>query len=163
MGSTWQRCRVHRIRNAQAYVPKGQQNMVSAALRQAFTQLDHQNATQTMRHVADQLHDKWPKLGAFIDDSEADVLAYMNFPAQHRVKIHSTNSIERLNKEVKRRADVVGIFPNEGAIIRLIGAVLLKANDHWQLQHRYMQTEAMAELTPPTIDALATEIATIAA
>ena len=137
--------------------------MVSAALRQAFTQFDHSNATQTMRHVADQLRDKWPKLGAFIDDSEADVLAYMTFPAQHRVKIHSTNPIERLNKEVKRRADVVGIFPNEGAIVRLIGAVLLEANDEWQLQHRYMQTEAMAELIPPTIDAVPTTIATIAA
>jgi putative transposase len=91
------------------------------------------------------------------------VLAYMNFPAQHRVKIHSTNPIERLNKEVKRRADVVGIFPNEGAIVRLIGAVLLEANDEWQLQHRYMQTEAMAELMPPTIDAASTDIATIAA
>ena len=101
--------------------------------------------------------------GAFIDESEADVLAHMNFPAQHRVKIHSTNPIERLNKEVKRRADVVGIFPNEGAIVRLIGAVLLEANDEWQLQHRYMQTEAMAELTPPTIDAVPTTIATIAA
>ena len=153
----------HWMRNAQAYVSKGQQNMVSAALRQACTQLDHQNATQTMRHVADQFRDKWPKLGAFIDDSEADVLAYMNFPAQHRVKIHSTNPIERLNKEVKRRADVVGIFPNEGVIVRLIGAVLLEANDEWQLQHRYMQTEAMAELTPTTIDVLPTQIATIAA
>ena len=163
MGSTWQRSRVHWMRNAQAYVSKGQQNMVSAALRQAFTQLDHQNATQTMRHVADQLRDKWPKLGAFIDESEADVLAYMNFPSQHRVKIHSTNPIERLNREIKRRADVVGIFPNEGAIVRLIEAVLLEANDEWQLQHRYMQTEAMAELTPTTIDAVATEIATIAA
>ena len=162
LGSTWQRCRVHWMRNAQAFVPKGQQNMVSAALRQAFTQLDHANATQTMRHVADQLRDKWPKLGAFIDDSEADVLAFMNFPAQHRVKIHSTNPIERLNKEVKRRADVVGIFPNEGAIIRLIGAVLLEANDEWQLQHRYMQTEPMAELTPETINAEPTQIATAA-
>ena len=104
-----------------------------------------------------------PKLGAFIDDSGADVLAYMNFPTQYRVKIHSTNPIERLNKEVKRRADVVGIFPNEGAIIRLIGAVLLEANGEWQLQHRYMQTEAMAKLTPPTIDAVPTQIATIAA
>ena len=91
------------------------------------------------------------------------MLAYMNFPTQHRVKIHSTNPIERLNKEVKRRADVVGIFPNEGAIIRLIGAVLLEANDEWQLQHRYMQTEAMTELTPPTIDAVPNEIAAIAA
>jgi putative transposase len=163
LGSTWQRCRVHWMRNAQAYVPKGQQNMVSAALRQAFTQLDHPHATQTMRHLADQLRDKWPKLGAFIDETEADVLAYMNFPAQHRVKIHSTNPIERLNKEVKRRADVVGIFPNEASIIRLIGAVLLEANDEWQLQHRYMQTEAMAELMAPTIDAVPTDLTTIAA
>ena len=96
---------------------------------------------------------KWPKLGTFIDESEADVLAHTDFPVQHRTKIHSTNPLERLNKEVKRRADVVGIFPNEGAIVRLIGAVLLEANDEWQLQHRYMQTEAMAELTPPLIDA----------
>jgi putative transposase len=163
LGCTWQRCRVHWMRNAQAYVPKGQQNMVSAALRQAFIQPDHPNARQTLRHVADQLRDKWPKLGAFIDESEADVLAHMNFPAQHRVKIHSTNPIERLNKEVKRRADVVGIFPNEGSIIRLIGAVLLEANDEWQTQHRYMQTEAMAELTPPTIDAVPHQITTQAA
>ena len=151
------------MRNAQAYVPNSQQSMVSAALRQAFTQLDHQNATQTMRHVADQLRDKWPKLGAFIDNSEADVLAFMTFPAQHRVKIHSTNPTERLNKEVKRRADVVGIFPNEGAIVRLIGAVLLEANDGSQLQHRCTQTEVMAGVTTPTINAVATEIATVAA
>jgi putative transposase len=163
LGSTWQRCRVHWMRNAQAYVPKAQQNMVSAALRQAFIQPDHPSARQTLRHVADQLRDKWPKLGAFIDESEADVLAHMNFPAQHRVKIHSTNPIERLNKEVKRRADVVGIFPNEGSIIRLIGAVLLEANDEWQTQHRYMQTEAMAELIQPTIDAVTHQITTQAA
>ena len=163
MGSTWQRCRVHWMRNAQSYAPKGQQNMVSAALRQAFIQPDRTNASQTLRHVADQLRVKWPKLGVFIDESEADVLAHMDFPAQHRTKIHSTNPLERLNKEVKRRADVVGIFPNEGAIIRLIGAVLLEANDEWQLQHRYMQTEAMAELTPPLIDAVPTQISTAAA
>ena len=163
MGSTWQRCRVHWMRNAQSYVPKGQQSMVAAALRQAFIQPDRVNASQTLRHVADQLRTKWPKLGVFIDESEADVLAHMDFPAQHRTKIHSTNPLERLNKEVKRRADVVGIFPNEGAIIRLIGAVLLEANDEWQLQHRYMQTEAMAELTSPTIDAVPTQIATVAA
>ena len=93
----------------------------------------------------------------------ADVLAHMDFPAQHRTKIHSTNPLERLNKEVKRRADVVGIFPNEGAIIRLIGAVLLEANDEWQLQHRYMQTEAMTEIPPPVIDAVPTHISTVAA
>ena len=150
VGASWQRCRVHWMRNALAYVPKAQQSMASAALRQAFIQPDRPSASQTLRHVADQLRAKWPKLGAFIDESEADVLAHLDFPAQHRSKIHSTNPLERLNKEVKRRADVVGIFPNEGSIIRLIGAVLLEANDEWELQHRYMQTEAMAELTPLT-------------
>ena len=137
--------------------------MVSAALRQAFIQPDRPSASQTLRHVADQLRAKWPKLGVFIDDSEADVLAHMDFPVQHRTKIHSTNPLERLNKEVKRRPDVVGIFPNEAAIIRLIGAVLLEANDEWQLQHRYMQTEAMIELTPPLLDAVPTQISTAAA
>ena len=151
------------MRNAQSYVPKGQQSMVSAALRQAFIQPDRVSASQTLRHVADQLRSKWPKLGAFIDDSEADVLAHMDFPTQHRTKIHSTNPLERLNKEVKRRADVVGIFPNEGAIIRLIGPVLLEANDEWQLQHRYMQTEAMAEIATPVIDVVPTQIYTVAA
>jgi putative transposase len=163
MGASWQRCRVHWMRNALSYVPKGQQNMASAALRQAFIQPDRPAASQTLRHVADQLRAKWPKLGGFIDDSEADVLTHLDFPTQHRSKIHSTNPLERLNKEVKRRADVVGIFPNEGAIIRLIGAVLLEANDEWQLQHRYMQTEAMAELMPPLLDVVPTQISTAAA
>src|SRR5487761_1783690 len=163
MGASWQRCRVHWMRNALAYVGKGQQSMVSAALRQAFIQPERANASQTLRHTADQLRAKWPKLAAFIDDSEVDVLAHMDFPAQHRVKIHSTNPIERLNKEVKRRADVVGIFPNEAAIIRLVGAVLLEQNDEWQLQHRYMHTEAMAELTPAMIATFPPHIATAAA
>ena len=152
LGATWQRCRVHAMRNALAYVPKGQHTMVAAAIRQAFIQPDHNNAVQTWRHVADQLRARWPKLGAFMDDAEADVLAYMAFPAQHRTKLHSTNPLERLNKEVKRRADVVGIFPNEDSIVRLIGAVLLEANDEWQLQHRYMQVEAMADLIPPATE-----------
>ncbi|MFT2093862.1 IS256 family transposase [Acidiphilium multivorum] len=162
MGASWQRCRVHWMRNALAYVGKGQQSMVSAALRQAFIQPDRAGASQTLRHTADQLRAKWPKLAAFIDDSEVDVLAHMDFPVQHRVKIHSTNPIERLNKEVKRRADVVGIFPNEAAIIRLVGAVLLEQNDEWQTQNRYMQTEPMAELTPPAIDVFPPQIATAA-
>lgn len=152
LSATWQRCRVHAMRNALAYVPKGQHTMVAAAIRQAFIQPDHESATQTWRHVADQLRARWPKLGAFMDNAEADVLAYMAFPAQHRTKLHSTNPLERLNKEVKRRADVVGIFPNEDSIVRLIGAVLLEANDEWQLLSRYMQVEAMAELNPMTTE-----------
>jgi transposase-like protein len=146
IGATWQRCRVHFARNALAYVPRGQHAMVAAAIRQAFIQPDRKSAGETWRHVADQLRARWPKLGALMDEAEEDVLAYMTFPSQHRVKLHSTNPLERLNKEVKRRADVVGIFPNEDSIVRLIGAVLLEQNDEWQLQHRYMQIEGMAEL-----------------
>ena len=150
--ATWQRCRVHWMRNALAHVPKGQQTMVAAALRQAFLQPDQDSARRTWRQMADQFRPRWPKLGSLMDESEHEVLAYMGFPAQHRAKLHSTNPLERLNKEVKRRADVVGIFPGEAAIVRLIGAVLLEANDEWQLQHRYMQVEAMAELVPPLIE-----------
>jgi putative transposase len=153
LSATWQRCRVHWMRNALAHVSKGQHTMVAAAIRQAFLQPDAAAAHQTWRHVADQLRARWPKLAALMDDSEHDVLAYMAFPTQHRTKLHSTNPLERLNKEVKRRADVVGIFPNEASITRLIGAVLLEQNDEWLLQHRYMQVEGMAELTPPLIDA----------
>ncbi len=136
LNATWKRCRVHAMRDALAYVPKGQHTMVAAAIRQAFIQPDHDNAVQTWRHVADQLQARCPKLGVFMNDAEADVLAYMAFPVQHRTKLHSTNPLERLNKEVKRRADAVGTFPNEDSIVRLIGAVLLEANDEWQLLSR---------------------------
>ena len=149
LGATWQRCRVHWMRNALARVPKGQQTVVAAALRQSCLQPDQAAARQAWRQVADQLRPRWPRLSGLMDESEADVLAYTAFPAQHRTKLHSTNPLERLNKEVKRRADVVGIFPGEPSIVRLIGAVLLEANDEWQLRHRYMQVEAMAELLSP--------------
>jgi transposase-like protein len=153
LGATWQRCRVHWMRNALARLPRGQHSMAAAALRQAFSQPDGDAARRAWRHLADQFRPRWPRLAALMDESEHEVLAYMAFPAQHRVKLHSTNPLERLNKEVKRRADVVGIFPNEASITRLIGAVLLEQNDEWQLRHRYMQVEAMAELTAPTPDA----------
>jgi len=152
--ATWQRCRVHWIRNALAHVPKGQHTVVAAAIRQAFTQPDRDSAGHTWRHVADQLRPRWPKLATLMDDSEADVLAYMSFPGQHRTKLHSTNPLERLNKEVKRRADVVGIFPNEDSIVRLIGAVLFEQNDEWLGQHRYMQVEAFAQIDAAQTDPL---------
>src|SRR3954469_15426824 len=146
--ATWQRCRVHWTRNALAYVPRAQQTMVAAGLRHAFQQPDQETARTALQHLAEQLHNRWPKLKGFIDDTCEDVLAYLTFPLQHRAKLHSTNPLERLNKEIKRRADVVGIFPNTESIQRLIGAVLLEANDEWQLQHRYMQVEGMAGFAP---------------
>lgn len=144
--ATWQRCRVHWMRNALAHVSRGQHTVVAAAIRQAFDQPDRKQAGETWRRVADQLRSRWPKLADLMDESEHDVLAYMAFPRQHRTKLHSTNPIERLNKEVKRRADVVGIFPNEASITRLIGAVLFEQNDEWQTASRYMMVEAFAQI-----------------
>jgi putative transposase len=150
--ASWQRCRVHWMRNALAHVPRGQHTVVAAAIRQAFSQPDRDQAGATWRHVADQIRPRWPKLAALMDESEHDVLAYLAFPAQHRTKLHSTNPIERLNKEVKRRADVVGIFPNEAPITRLIGAVLFEQNDEWATQHRYMQVEAFSKIDTGEVD-----------
>ena len=134
-GTTWQRCRVHTTRNLLARVPKPQQSRLATLLREAFTAPTAEKAHATWRAIADQARGVHPKLAEAMDEAESDVLAYMDFPAAHRVKLHSTNGLERLNKEVKRRADVVGIFPNEASIMRLVGAVLLEANDEWQLQH----------------------------
>ena len=145
IGATWQRCRVHFARNALAYVPRGQHAMVAAAIRQAFIQPDRKSAGETWRHVADQLRGRWPKLGALMDEAEEDVLAYMTFPQQHRAKLHSTNPIERLNGEIKRRTDVVGIFPNEAAIRRLVGAILMEQTEEWTVQRgRYLTLETLA-------------------
>ena len=146
-GATWQRCRVHTTRNLLARVPKAQQSRLAALLREAFTAPNAEKAHAAWRAIADHARAAHPKLAEAMDDAENDVLAYMDFPAQHRVKLHSTNGLERLNKEVKRRADVVGIFPNEASIIRLVGAVLLEQNDEWQLQHRYLSLEPLLEIS----------------
>jgi transposase-like protein len=146
--ASWQRCRVHFMRNAMAHAGKTQRRIVSAWVGTAFAQDDAAAARKQWRHVADELRPRVPKLAALLDDAEADVLAYMGFPIQHRAKIHSTNPIERLNSEIKRRSDVVGIFPNEAAVTRLIGAVLLEQNDEWVVQRaRYMSLETIAPLS----------------
>lgn len=144
--STWQRCRVHFLRNALAHAGKGQRQMVLALINTVFAQDSQEAAIAQWRVVADQLRTKFPKLGTLMDDAEADVLAFMSFPKAHRVQIHSTNPLERLNAEIKRRTDVVGIFPNEAAITRLVGALLLEQNDEWQLQRRYLQLEGLQTL-----------------
>jgi len=145
--STWQRCRVHFIRNALAHAGKGQRQMVLAMINTVFAQDTQETAVAQWRTVADQLRSKFPKLAALMDKSEADVLSFMSFPKAHRTQIHSTNPLERLNAEIKRRTDVVGIFPNEASITRLVGALLLEQNDEWQLQRRYMQLEGLQALS----------------
>ena len=127
--ATWQRCRVHFMRNALAHAGKSGRRVVSAFIATAFAQETPEAAKAQWRSVADQLRPTVPKLAALMDSAEEDVLAYMTFPAQHRTKLHSNNPIERLNGEIKRRTDVVGIFPNEDAITRLVGAILLEQND----------------------------------
>ena len=148
LNATWQRCRVHFARNALAYAGKNGRRVVAAFIATAFAQNDAEAAKLQWRKVADQLRSTLPRLAAFMDEAEADVLAYMAFPAQHRPKIHSNNPLERLNGEIKRRTDVVGIFPNEAAITRLVGAILLEQNDEWAVQRaRYMTLETIAPLS----------------
>ena len=144
--ATAQRCRVHFMRNALAHVPKGQRQMVAALIRTVFAQESAADARGQWRAVADQLRERFPKIGVLMDQSEPDVLAHLSFPKAHRLQIHSTNPLERLNAEIKRRTDVVGIFPNEAAIVRLVGALLLEQNDEWQLQRRYLQLEGLQAL-----------------
>ncbi len=148
MNATWQRCRVHTMRNALAHAGKSSRRVVSAFMATAFAQDSADAAKTQWRRVADQLRPKLPKLAAFMDEAEDDVLDYMSFPVEHWLKIHSTNGLERLNGEVKRRTDVVGIFPNDEAIVRLVGAILLEQNDEWAVQRaRYMTLETMAALS----------------
>ena len=153
--ASWQRCRVHFMRNVLSHAGKQGRRVVSAFIGTAFAQNDPETARRQWRAVADQLRPKVPKLAAMMDEAEADVLAYMNFPAPHRPKLHSTNPIERLNGEIKRRTDVVGIFPNEDAIIRLVGAILLEQNDEWAVQRaRYMSLETIAPVSDDPIVSL---------
>ena len=144
--ATWQRCRVHFMRNALAHVGAKQQGMVAAAIRTAFAQETREAAHAEWRAVADRLRERFPKLARLMDGAEDDVLAYMAFPKDHWPQIHSTNPIERLNREVKRRSNVVSIFPNDAAIVRLVGALMMEQNDEWAVCRRYMSLETIAGL-----------------
>lgn len=146
LSCTWQRCKVHFLRNALAHAGKGQRQMVLALINTIFAQETPEAASDQWRSVADQLRERFPKLAEMMDEAEPDVLAFMGFPKAHRTQIHSTNPLERLNAEIKRRTNVVGIFPNEAAITRLVGAMLLEQNDEWQLKRRYMQLEGLQSL-----------------
>ncbi len=151
LSATWQRCRVHFLRSALAHAGRSGRRVVAAFIATAFAQNDAQAAKSQWRKVADQLRPTLPKLAALMDESEADVLAYMSFPATHRTKLHSVNPLERLNGEIKRRTDVVGIFPNEDAVTRLVGALLLEQSDEWAVQRtRYMTLETIAALGEDT-------------
>ncbi len=150
--ATWQRCRVHFMRNVLAHAGKSGRRVVSAFIGTAFAQDTAEAARTQWRAVADQIRPKVPKLATIMDQAEPDVLAYMSFPKEHRTKLHSTNPIERLNGEIKRRTDVVGIFPNEEAISRLVGALLLEQNDEWAVQRgRYMTLETIAHMSDDPI------------
>jgi transposase-like protein len=146
--ASWQRCRVHFMRNVLAHAGKQGRRVVAAFIATAFAQEDGETARSQWRQVADQIRPKVAKLAALMDEAETDVLAFMSFPKDHPPKIHSTNPLERLNGEIKRRTEVVGIFPNEEAITRLVGAILLEQNDEWAVQRaRYMTLETIAPLS----------------
>ena len=149
--ASWQRCRVHFMRNVLAHAGRSHRRLVAAWIATAFAETDAEAARKQWRSVADQIRPRVPKLAALMDSAEADVLACMSFPKEHRTKIHSTNPLERLNKEIKRRTEVVGIFPNDDAITRLVGAILLEQNDEWAVQRRYLTLETLAPVSdaPP--------------
>ena len=146
-GAGWQRCRVHFVRNALAVVPKSAAPMVAATIRTVFAQPDPVSAREQWRRVADNFRPRYDRLADLLDDAEPDVLAYLAFPHEHWRQIWSNNPPERLNREVKRRTDVVGIFPNPAAVTRLVGAILTEQHDEWQVARRYFSVESLAKLT----------------
>ena len=146
-GSSWQRCRVHFARNLLQTVPKAHQEMVAAALRSVFAQQSKEAVLEQWDQVSAMLAAKFPRAAELMVKASEDVLAFRHFPSQHWKKVWSTNLLERVNEEIKRRTRVVGIFPNDAAIERLVGAVLLEQDEHWQLEGRRMfSAESMAEI-----------------
>lgn len=158
-GASHQRCRVHFVRNLLALVPKSHQDMVAAVFRTIFAQPDADAVAATWDQVADQLSSRFPKAGPLMDAAKVEVLAFTSFPRAHWQKVWSTNPLERINKEIKRRSRVVGIFPNEASVIRLVGAVLADMHDEWQAgDRRYLSEGSMALLYPERDTELVAEL-----
>lgn len=148
-GCSWQRCRVHFMRNVLAHVTRADQPMVGVALRTIFAQPDRASAGDQLELVAETMAKRWPKVAELLREAEQDVLSYMAFPSEHWTRIYSTNPLERLNKEIKRRTNVVGIFPDIPSVERLVGAILIDIHDEWQVGRRYFSQESMRHLHTP--------------
>jgi putative transposase len=159
LGSAWQRCRVHFLRNVLGRIPKGSAEMVLAAIRTVFAQPDAAAVAEQLDEIATRLAPRFPVAAAMLVEAKEDVTAFAAFPVGHWRKIWSTNPLERVNKEIKRRTDVIGIFPNEAAILRLAGAVLLEVHDEWAIaERRYLSEGSMARLDSPGDDQLTKEV-----
>jgi putative transposase len=153
LGSSWQRCRVHFMRNVLAAVPKGSAEMVLAAIRTVFAQPDDARVHEQFDVIATMLGRQLPKVETMMRDARDDLLAFTGFPQSHWRKIWSTNPLERVNKEIKRRTDVVGVFPNPAALLRLAGAVLVETHDEWQVSdRRYLSENSMTLLDAKSHD-----------
>lgn len=148
-GAAWQRCRVHFMRNVLAHIPKGDKAMVAAGLRTIFAQPTQEAAREQLAEVVRALEPRWPKAAAVLAGGETDVLTYMEFPQEHWTRIYSTNPLERLNKEVRRRTNVVGIFPDVASVLRLVGSILIEVHDEWQVGRRYFSKGSMLKLKDP--------------
>lgn len=149
LGAAWQRCRVHFTRNAQDLVPRSARSMVATIIRSIFEQPDEAAAREQLRRAVDGLEARFPRVAGLLVEAEADLLAHFTFPESHRRQIRSTNPLERLNKEVKRRTAVVGIFPTRASVIRLVGMILAEQDDEWQDGRRYFRPETMALIDAP--------------
>jgi len=153
LGATWQRCRIHATRNLLTAVPKGHADMVAAAVRTIFAQPDTAAVRSQPGVIAGMLGRQFPKVEAMLRDARAELTAFADFPAEHWKKVWSTNGLERASKEIKRRTDVVGVFPDPASLLRLAGAVLAEIHDEWQVIDRRILSEAsMAKLLEPPAD-----------
>jgi len=150
-GASWQRCRVHFMRNLLAHIPQADKSVVAALVRTIFAQPNREAAGEQLAEIARMMHTRWPKAAELLRAAEDDLLAYLTFPMEHWTRLYSTNVLERLNREVKRRTDVVQVFPNDAAALRLVGAVLLETNDEWAIDpRRYFSQASMQRLSDPT-------------